>query len=67
MCKPKLKTFVRRILITLFFAFVNFFVLAGVKILSGVENWFIDTLAWVIPIALGYFFGYGHGTKFGKM
>ena len=67
MSKPKLKTFARRILTTLFFAFVNFIVLAGTKILIGVENWFIETMLWVIPIALGYFFGYGHGAKFEKM
>lgn len=43
---------------TLVWAAIVFVLMALINYFMGIESWFMNTLNWVFPSALGYFLGY---------
>ena len=48
----------KQILKTLELAVIVFVILAAWNYFTRVDSWLVETLNWVIPLAVGYSFGY---------
>ena len=53
----------KQILTTLGWTVILFVILAALKYFTGVDGWLMETLNWVIPSAVGYFFGYWQARR----
>ncbi len=53
----------KRILSTICWTVILFLFLAVTRFCVDSENWLKETIDWVIPAAIGYFIGYGHGHR----
>ena len=53
----------KAILNTIGFTVIVFVPLAAIKYFTGVEDWLMKTLEWVIPSASGYFLGYWQAQR----
>lgn len=53
----------KQILTSLGWTAILFVLMALIKYFTGVDNWLVDTLDWVIPSGVGYFLGYGQGRR----
>ncbi len=51
------------ILNTIGWTVILFVLLAALKYFTGVEDWLMKTLEWVIPSAVGFFFGYWEAQR----
>ena len=51
------------ILNTIVWTVILFVLLAALKYFTGVEDWLMKTLEWVIPSAVGYFLGYWQAQR----
>ena len=54
----------KQVVKTIVWTVIVFLILAAYKgIVAGSDNWLEETLYWVIPSAIGYFFGYGQAHR----
>lgn len=53
----------KRIFNTLGWTIVLFVICSLFNYFKGVESWLMDTLNWVIPAGVGFFFGYREAEK----
>ena len=53
----------KQILTTLGWTVILFIVHGAVTYFTNVDGWFVATLNWVIPSAVGFFMGYGQARS----
>lgn len=57
----------KRILATVAVHIIMFVLLALLYSLMGKDEWFMKTVMWIIPSAVGYFLGYGQAQRDGSL
>lgn len=56
----------KQIITTLLYAVIVFVGVCVLKYSEGVEYWLMESLDWVVPLAIGYFSGYQIARTFEK-
>ena len=61
-----MKKIVKALIITILYAVISFIILAMINHSEGVVDYVEQTLNWVVPSTIGYFFGHLQGQTDSK-